>query len=99
MPLSLTVTAVVHERLSVKACIRGDAPATQRLLDEGADPNAKSSLGTPALIAAAVNVKHSGAVVDTLLHRGARVNTTDANGTTALMFALMSGNTNAARVC
>jgi len=81
----------------IRAAMRGDAPAVQRLLQDGADPNTQGSVRTPVLTVAAFNVKHSGAVVEILLGRGARPDTADNSGMTALMFALASGNTDAAR--
>ncbi|GAB1641139.1 ankyrin repeat domain-containing protein [Krasilnikovia sp. MM14-A1259] len=71
----------------VQAVLGSAAPATIRmLLSHGADPNARRSDGTPALILAARRGDH--AAVDVLLTAGADPNAVDGDGHTALMHAI-----------
>ena len=69
------------------AAYRGKLDFAQRLVEAGADVNL---YGWPPLIYAAFN-GHA-PVVDYLLTRGAEVNATTANGSTALLFAARFGH-------
>jgi ankyrin repeat protein len=78
------------------AAIQGNDAAVQKLLAAGGDPNAMSSEQQPVLIAAALNVRHSGDVVEDLLTHGARADTA-ADGISALTYALMNDNPSGAQ--
>ncbi len=68
-----------------QALQKSDAASVRRLLERGADPNARAG-GTPALMAA---VLYAGAdCVKLLLDRGADPNATNTAGATALMWAV-----------
>ncbi|MBL8374126.1 ankyrin repeat domain-containing protein [Accumulibacter sp.] len=69
------------------AAYQGKLPFVQRLVQAGADVNL---YGWPPLIYAAFN-GHA-AVVDYLLKKGAEINATTANGSTALLFAARFGH-------
>ncbi len=69
------------------AAYQGKLPFVQRLVEAGADVNL---YGWPPLIYAAFN-GHA-AVVDYLLKKGAEINATTANGSTALLFAARFGH-------
>ncbi|MEJ2226083.1 MAG: ankyrin repeat domain-containing protein [Syntrophobacterales bacterium] len=91
--------AGVNEDL-VSASIRGNLPEVKRLLDKGADVNAKielgGSTGTPQLggYTALMGASFSGnrEIVALLLDKGADVNAKNDLGMTALMEAAGSGN-------
>lgn len=86
--LELGAEAAPGEEIPIVQAVLGPAsPATIRmLLSHGADPNARRSDGTPALILAARRGDH--AAVDTLLTAGADPNAVDGHGHTALMHAI-----------
>ena len=69
------------------AAYQGKLPFVTRLVEAGADVNL---YGWPPLIYAAFN-GHA-AVVDYLLKKGAEINATTANGSTALLFAARFGH-------
>jgi ankyrin repeat protein len=69
------------------AAYQGKLPFVKRLVEAGADVNL---YGWPPLIYAAFN-GHA-AVVDYLLQKGAEINATTANGSTALLFAARFGH-------
>jgi len=69
-----------------QALRKSDAAAVQRLLEGGADPNAKDANGTPALMDAVLFAGPDS--VKLLLDRGADVNATNTAGATALMWAM-----------
>jgi len=63
---------------------------TKMLLENGADVNMKSSLGTP-LMNAVTNIWNN-EIVELLLQAGANVNEADKDGRTAIFYAAASGN-------
>eukprot|EP01045_Picozoa_sp_COSAG04_P026775 COSAG04_NODE_3785_length_2534_cov_1.593429_3_plen_318_part_01 len=67
------------------AAKKGDAAAIERLVGEGASPDAKRADGLPAVVVAAL-LGHT-AAVEALLRLGADPNATDKYGSTALMAA------------
>jgi ankyrin repeat protein len=71
------------------ACYRGNNEVAKFLIDNGSDINASSSMGTP-LMAAVVKGNHE--IVKILLDKNADINAIDANGTTALMYAVQFQN-------
>lgn len=64
----------------------GELKAATDLLAQGADPNAGSDRGAPALVTASGNILGLG-LVRLLLEKGAAVNAASSDGTTALMMA------------
>jgi ankyrin repeat protein len=76
----------------------GDAEAVRRLLERGADPNRPGTQGvTPLMIAVAAEDPNP-AVVHLLLDAGARLETRDALGRTALDWALMQGESSVSAI-
>jgi hypothetical protein len=75
---------------------KGRVAAVEALLDAGADPNIKDSLGRGTLDAALGGEQW--ALVETLLKHGADVNERFHRGCTALHIALMQGQMEVARV-
>jgi ankyrin repeat protein len=74
----------------VLAVASGSPSAVLRLLlERGADPNARRSDGTPAIVIAAM--RRDASLVDELLARGAEMDAADAGGRTALMHAVERG--------
>jgi ankyrin repeat protein len=69
----------------MNAVSNGDLPAMQKLLDAGADINARSVWGSTALMYAVKTERPE--VVQLLLSRGANVNLKDKYGGTALASA------------
>ncbi len=63
---------------------------TQMLLENGADVNMKSALGTPLMNA--VTNTWNNEIVELLIKAGANVNETDEAGRTAIFYAAASGN-------
>jgi ankyrin repeat protein len=71
----------------------GPALATEFLLAQGADPNAKDPAGHSILMLAAASDAMPVNAVKALLDRGADVNASDASGMTALTLAKQRGRT------
>ena len=71
------------------ACYRGNIKVAQFLMENGADINVKSSMGSPLMAAV---VKGNIEIVKALLAKKADVNATDANGITALIYAVQFRN-------
>jgi ankyrin repeat protein len=70
----------------VRAIAAGTSAEATALLADGADSNAPSADGTPALLIAAAN-DYSAGKTTLLLDHGAKANAADGNGQTALMIA------------
>eukprot|EP01045_Picozoa_sp_COSAG04_P001709 COSAG04_NODE_57_length_30587_cov_86.784632_33_plen_269_part_00 len=78
------------------AAEKGDAAAIERLVAEGASPNAKSGhFGAPAVVEAAIN-GHAGAV-SALVRLGADPDARDSDGWTALMWTAYKDQVEIAR--
>lgn len=76
----------------IAACRENRETEVKRLLDQGADPNARTKTGMTALmIASAAGYAES---VELLLDKAADVNAMDRQGMTALMFAAREGRPN-----
>ncbi len=73
-----------------EASKKGDEKEVTRLLNEGADINAKDKSGSTALMSASWKC-HVG-VVKALLDKGANVHAVDKDGATALMESSFGGN-------
>lgn len=73
----------------ILACYRGNIEVAKFLIKNGADVNANSSMGSPLMAAV---VKGNIEVVNLLLEKRADVNVTDANGITALIYAVQFRN-------
>jgi len=71
------------------AAQRGDAQMVKRLLEQGADVDARNDYGTTALMFAS-DYGHA-EIIRLLLDHGASVDLKDARGHTALMFAANKG--------
>jgi ankyrin repeat protein len=78
-----------------EALERGDADALERLLTEGADPDARDRHGQTGLMRAS----HAGqaAVVALLIRHGAALDVTAKFGLSALMLAVVAGHGEVAR--
>ena len=81
-----TLTAAPAVEPFFQAIQKADNAAVKRLLDGGANPNARDAAGTPALMAATLYGGVDG--VKLLLDRGADPNGADAAGATPLMWAI-----------
>jgi ankyrin repeat protein len=68
------------------------------LIDSGADPDLKGSRALTPLMLAAAAPRPNPAVIRLLLERGANAQSTDDGGRTALDWALLQGETEAARL-
>lgn len=92
----VTVSATPGELL--QAAIRdGDALRVEQLLASGADPNAPDPRGNPPLLQASWS--GNAAVIASLLEHGANVNGRNAEtGTSALLYAVLSGRENTVRL-
>lgn len=69
----------------ILACYRGNIDVAKFLIKEVKDINGNSSMGTPLMAAV---VKGNKEIVEVLLDNKANPNLTDANGTTALIYAV-----------
>lgn len=70
----------------IDAIIDGDLPTVERLLSQGADPNATTNDGTPALCVAVVN--NHRLIAERLLARRCKVDVRDGAGCTSLELAV-----------
>jgi uncharacterized protein len=86
-----SVVSVNEEGYSalVLATYRGNNEVAKFLIDNGSDINGISKMGTPLMAAV---VKGNIEIAKVLLEKKANPNITDANGTTALIYATMFGN-------
>jgi ankyrin repeat protein len=75
------------------AAVNNDHQAFYYLLDHGADPNIKSSLGMTTLMCAMQANEDDPEITKTLLDRGANPADVMLDGSTALYFATRMGNT------
>lgn len=73
----------------ILACYRGNNEVAKFMIANGCDINGTSSMGSPLMASV---VKRNLEMVKLLLEKKANVNTTDANGTTALIYATMFKN-------
>lgn len=73
----------------ILACYRGNIDVAKFLIKEVKDINGSSSMGTPLMAAV---VKGHKEIVQVLLGNKADPNLTDANGTTALIYAVQFNN-------
>ena len=73
----------------ILACYRGNTEVAKFLINNGADLNYNNSMGT-ALMAAVV--KNNVEIANLLLDKNVDVEQTDANGTTALIYAVQFKN-------
>ncbi len=80
----------------LEAVGNGDKLAVEKLLGQGADPNAKDGNGK-SLLALAVIDDHN-EIARALLKKGADVNAADAKGKTPLMEAVIEGHLGAVRL-
>ncbi|HEX8270057.1 MAG TPA: ankyrin repeat domain-containing protein [Flavobacterium sp.] len=71
------------------ACYRGNSEVAKLLIKNGSDVNGKSNMGTPLMAAV---VKGNSEIAQLLLNNRADPNSTDSNGTTALMYAAQFKN-------
>lgn len=71
------------------ACYRGNTEVALFLAEHVKDVNGTSRFGTPLMAAV---FKNYNSIVKALLNNKANVNTADANGTTALHYAVINGN-------
>jgi uncharacterized protein len=83
-----TVNAEGYSPL-ILACYRGNAEVAKYLIETGSDINGTSSMGTPLMAAV---VKGNTEIVRHLLEKKANPDLSDANGTTALIYAAMFKN-------
>ena len=75
----------------ILACYRGNVPVANFLIKNVKDINGTSPMGTPLMAAV---VKGNKEIVLALLENNANPNLTDANGTTALIYAVQFKNGN-----
>lgn len=73
----------------ILACYRGNIEVAKFLIENGSDINGTSSMGTPLMSAV---VKGNVEIVKALLGKKADVNASDANGVTALIYAVQFQN-------
>jgi ankyrin repeat protein len=77
-------------RASAKVYMTGDLSRVERVLREGANPNARFKEGFTPLMLACMTARP--AIVKLLLDKGAEVNAVTSHGTTALMLASGAGS-------
>ena len=83
----------MHElpKVSILTASRnGNLITLNKLINEGANVNARNRNGTTAIMIAAMYGNHR--TIDILVSRGANVNAKNIDGTTALMFAVRGGS-------
>ncbi len=80
------------------AAYYGQVENTKMLLERGANPNQEATRNITPLMMAAASARPSAQIVRLLIARGASMEARDADGRTALDWALMQGETEAARV-
>ena len=73
----------------ILACYRGNTEVAKFLINNGADLNYNTSMGTPLMAAV---VKNNTEIVNLLVNKNVNVEQKDANGTTALIYASMFKN-------
>ena len=73
----------------ILACYRGNNEVAKFLIENGSDINGTSSMGTPLMAAI---VKGNSEISELLINKKADLNIADANGTTALMYAVQFKN-------
>ena len=95
MLLPFSSYAGINDEL-IDAARKGDINRIKKLLDKGADVNAKDKDGETALMAAALRGHTE--IVQFLLNKGADVNAKRNDGTTALMAAAREGHTETVRI-
>jgi serine/threonine-protein phosphatase 6 regulatory ankyrin repeat subunit B len=80
----------------LKSVKSGDYAEVKRLIEKGADVNARNNGGSTALMRASYRGRQD--IVQLLIEAGADVNVQDNEGWTALMFASGMGHTEVAQV-
>ena len=70
----------------ILAAYKGNTEVVEFLINNGADCNGNSKMGTPLMAAV---VKGNTKIVQLLLNKKVNLNATDGNGTTALIYATM----------
>lgn len=73
----------------ILACYRGNNEVAKMLIEKGADIDYKSGLGSPLMACA---VKGNNEMAKYLIEKKADLNAADANGTTALIYAVQFQN-------
>jgi len=73
----------------ILACYYSNNEVAKALIKLGVDINGNSKMGTPLMAAV---VKNNVEITKLLLEKNANVNATDANGTTALLYAIQLNN-------
>ena len=73
----------------ILACYRGNNEVAKFLIENGSDINGTSSMGTPLMAAI---VKGNSEISELLINKKADLDIADANGTTALMYAVQFKN-------
>jgi len=98
-PIAPTTLRSVHKMARsefYKAIKKGDVKALAKLLNEGKDPNIRSSEGATPLMAATVN--RQPAIARLLLESGAQIDAQDGGGYSALMIAASKGRVEVLKV-
>lgn len=80
----------------VKAVQQDDSGRVGKLIEQGADPDARDAAGTPVLVIAARRGRPD--IVEALLQAGAQVNARGPHGETALRSAVLINSTQAVRL-
>ena len=92
----VVTTVPIDDAPLLKAVFNQDARRVQALLDGGADPNLKTSIGNPILMVAAQ--KGNASIVQALLDKQADPNARNPEGATALIAAVETDHVEAVRV-